>query len=380
MKTTTRDKEYSAEGVLYLALELSVSKWKLGSTVAQGQKPRIKTIEAGDLEALHEEIFRARERFELPATARVVSCYEAGRDGFWIHRHLVKEGIENVVVDAASMEVNRRKRRAKTDRIDVRKLVVNLIRWREGEEKVWSVVQVPSEEDEDARQFHRELQVLKKERTRHSNRITSLLATQGIRVKTVGAGFLGQLGKLRTWDGTPLPPQLRSRLERECELWEAVNAQIMLLVGQRREALRVSEDARIEKVRRLQRLKGIGENSSWLFIMEMFGWRQFENRRQVGSLVGLAPTPYDSGGAKREQGIDKSGNARVRAMAVEIAWCWLRFQPESELSKWFQNRFGHGSKRMRRIGIVALARKLMIALWRYLDQGIVPEGAVVIES
>lgn len=380
MKTTAREKEYSAEPVLYLALELSVGKWKLGSTVAMGQKPRIKTIDAGDLEALYEEISRAKERFKLAAATGVVSCYEAGRDGFWIHRHLVKEGIENVVVDAASMEVNRRKRRAKTDRIDVRKLVVNLIRWREGEEKVWSVVQVPSEEDEDARQFHRELQALKKERTRHNNRITSLLATQGIRVKTVGAGFGGQLGKLRRWDGTPLPPQLKSRLERECDRWEGVNAQIMLLVSQRREALRVSKDARIEKVRRLQRLKGIGENSSWLFIMEMFGWRQFENRRQVGSLVGLAPTPYDSGGAKREQGIDKSGNARVRAMAVEIAWCWLRFQPESELSIWFQKRFGHGSRRMRRIGIVALARKLMIALWRYVDQGIVPEGAIVIES
>jgi len=368
--------EYTSDRVMFLALELSASKWKVGTTVGLGQKPREKTIDAGDLSGLLEEIARAKERFGLPAEARVVSCYEAGRDGFWIHRWLDAQGIESVVIDPASVQVDRRKKRAKTDRLDLGMLVRCLIRWFEGEPKVWSVVQVPSVKDEDDRQLHRELRALKSEQTRHTNRIKSLLISQGVKIPAK-AGFIGLLRSCRVWDGSPLPESLVCRLEREYRRLEIVREQILQLEKQRREALRKSQDEKVEKVRQLMRLRGIAYNSSWLFVMEFFGWRQFKNRRQVGSLAGLTPTPFNSGAMDREQGIDKAGNPRIRTMAIEIAWCWLRFQPQSELSLWFQKRFGNGGKRARRIGIVALARRLLVALWRYVDQGVIPAGAIL---
>ena len=368
--------EYTSDRVMFLALELSASKWKVGTTVGQGQKPREKKIDAGDLSGLLEEIARAKERFGLPAEARVVSCYEAGRDGFWIHRWLDAQGIESVVIDPASVQVDRRKKRAKTDRLDLGMLVRCLIRWFEGEPKVWSVVQVPSVKDEDDRQLHRELHALRGEQTRHTNRIKSLLISQGVKIPAK-AGFVGLLRSCRVWDSSPLPEQLVCRLEREYRRLEIVREQILQLEKQRREALRKSQDDKVEKVRQLMRLRGIAYNSSWLFVMEFFGWRQFKNRRQVGSLAGLTPTPFNSGAMDREQGIDKAGNPRIRTMAIEIAWCWLRFQPQSELSLWFQKRFGNGGKRARRIGIVALARRLLVALWRYVDQGVIPAGAIL---
>lgn len=369
-----REPGYREEPVLLMALEMSASKWKLGSTVGRAQRPRERTIAAGDLLSLHQELGRAKQRFGLSPSVRVVSCYEAGRDGFWLHRHLLEAGVENVVVDPSSVEVNRRRRRAKTDRLDVGKLLRHLERWWGGESQVWSVVQVPSVEAEDARQLHRELEALKSERTRHTNRMTSLLVTQGIRLR-VGRQFLAQLSQARQWDGTAVPPGLRARLEREYERWELLSGQIRALEAQRREALRSSERADVETARRLYRLRGIGENYSWLVAMEFFAWRRFQNRRQVGGLAGLAPTPFASGDRDREQGIGKDGNRRVRAMTIEIAWAWLRFQPDSELSRWFEQRWGAGSRRSRRVGIVALARKLLIALWRYLETGVVPEGA-----
>jgi transposase len=377
MITAARSDECSAEGVLFMALELSGKTWKVGTTVGLGQKPREKTVDAGDLKGLEEEIRRAKSRFGLAETSKVVSCYEAGRDGFWIHRFLVSKGVESIVVDPASVQVNRRRRRAKTDRLDVRKLVTNLIRWWEGEEKVWSVVEIPEVSDEDARQFHRELETLKRERTSHTNRIKSLLACQGVRLGKVGQGFVDWLDSVRLWDGSKLPGQLRARLEREYQRFEAVTEQILVLARQRREALRVSQDKRIKKVRKLKRMKGVGENGSWLLVMELFGWREFRNRRQVGSLAGLTGTPFDSGAGDREQGIDKAGNIRVRAVMIELAWCWLRFQPDSRLSRWYQAKFGGAGKRLRKVGIVALARKLLIAFWRYVEQDVVPEGAII---
>jgi transposase len=368
--------EYTSDPVLFLALELSASKWKVGTTVGLGQKPREKTIDAGDLGGLMEEIAKAKERFGLPAEARVVSCYEAGRDGFWIHRWLEAQGIESVVIDPASVQVDRRKKRAKTDRLDLGMLVRCLIRWFGGEPKVWSVVQVPSVKDEDDRQLHRELRALRDEQTRHTNRIKSLLISQGVKIPAK-AGFIGLLRSCRVWDGSPLPRHLVCRLEREYRRLEIAREQILHLEKQRRKTLRESQDEKVEKVRQLMRLRGIAYNSSWLFVMEFFGWRQFRNRRQVGSLAGLTPTPFNSGAMNRELGIDKAGNPRVRTMAIEIAWCWLRFQPQSELSLWFQQRFGNGGKRARRIGIVALARRLLVALWRYADQGVVPTGAIL---
>jgi transposase len=374
MKGTTYDRQYSTVGRLYLAFELGNREWKLGFSVGIGQRPRRRKIEAGDLAALSWEIGQAKKRFGLPERAEVLSCYEAGRDGFWLHRYLVASGVENLVVDSASIEVNRRAKRAKTDRLDVGKLVTMLIRHHSGEKKVWSVVHVPSVEAEDKRHLHRELATLKQDRTRHSNRIQGLLVGQGVRL-TVRGDFLERLEGVRLWDGSPVQPGLRSRLEREYAGWQFVDGQIQELEAERAELLRTSTDPSVEQVRQLLRLQGIGENSAWLFVMEFFGWRDFRNRREVGSLAGLTATPYQSGDESRDQGISQAGNCWVRAMATEISWGWLRFQPQSELSRWFQQRFGGGSKRIRKIGIVALARKLLIALWRYLEYGEIPAGA-----
>lgn len=377
MDTATRDQQCSSEPVLFMAMELSASKWKLGFTVGLGQKPRERTIDAGDLEALSEAVARAKRRFRLAEDAGVVSCYEAGRDGFWIDRYLRGHGIGNVVIDPASVEGNRRRKKRKTDRLDLGKLLRCLVRWHRGEEKVWAVVRPPSEEAEDARQFHRELEVLKGERTRHVARIKSLLVSQGIQVKRVGKDFVMELEAARMWDGSPVPPQLRDRLARELARLQVLREQICELEGQRREAIRKVKDRRMEQIRHLMRLRGVGENGAWLLVMELFGWREFRNRGEVGSIAGLTPTPWASGDEDREQGIDKAGNRRVRAMMIELAWCWLRYQPRSELSIWFEQRFGGGGKRSRRIGIVALARRLLVALWHFLRDGWVPKGAVL---
>jgi len=373
----TRNSQYSAfEPVLYLAFELSEAHWKLGLTIGVGQRPRERNIRSCDLVALRDEIQRAKKRFDLPASVMVVSCYEAGRDGFWLHRYLTQEGIENLVVDSSSIEVNRRQRRAKTDRMDVEKLLSQLIRYRSGDRKVWSVVHVPSVEDEDRRHLNRELSAAKKDRTRHSNRIKGLLVGQGIRL-AIKDDFLDRLDAVRTWDGSPLPPGLQMRIRREYERMKLAGRQIKELEMERIEAIRHSEEPSVDMVRQLLQLKGIGLNSAWLYTMEFFSWRKFRNRKEVGALAGLTPTPHESGSRSRERGMSKAGNRHIRGMAVEIAWGWLRYQPDSELTLWYERRFGHGSSRMRRIGIVALARKLLVELWRYLETGVIPKGAVL---
>ena len=374
--TATNPTQYTTEQPLYLAFELGNTHWKLGFTIGLGQRPRERTIPAGNVVKLQAEVSAARKRFGLSESQRVVSCYEAGRDGFWLARYLRQQGIENVVVDASSIEVKRRHRRAKTDRLDLNKLLTMLIRYHSGEAKVWHVVHVPSVAQEDQRQLHRELLRLKGERTSHINRLKGLLVGQGVRL-AVKTDFLAQLVQVRLWDGTALPSGLRARLEREYERLELVNRHIKTLEVARREAIRQENDPQMAMVRQLLRLKGIGLNTAWLYTMEFFSWRQFRNRREVGALAGLTPTPYQSGTSAREQGLDKSGNRYIRAIAIEIAWRWLFFQPESALSRWYQQRFGHGSSRLRKIGIVALARKLLIALWRYLQTGEVPAGAVL---
>jgi transposase len=361
--------------VLYLAFELSQKQWKLGFTIGIGQPPRIRNITARDLNALHWEIRQARQRFHLPENTSVVSCYEAGRDGFWLHRYLHQQGIANLIVDSASIEVNRRMKRAKTDCLDVTKLLTMLMRYHLGERKVWRTVTVPDEECEDRRHFHRELADLKVERTRHINRIKGLLTGQGV-CALIQPDFLDFLSTVRLWNGNSLSKELRSRLEREYQRIQLVNQQIDELEAYRREILRTSQQPHIQQVRQLMRLQGVGINSAWLFVMEFFSWRAFHNRREIGALAGLTSTPYQSGGTNQEQGISKAGNRHIRAMIIEIAWGWLRFQPDSQLSRWYQQRFGQGSSRLRRIGIVALARKLLIALWRYLETGIPPDGAV----
>jgi transposase len=376
MDSTATNNKYNTEPFLHLAFELGNKQWKLGSTIGLGQAPRLREIAAGDLSQLRDEIGRAKRRFGLAEEVRVVSCYEAGRDGFWLHRYLLSEGIENIIVDSASLEVNRRKRRVKTDRVDARKLLMMLLRYHSGEPKVWHVVRVPSLEQEDGRQLHRELSSLKRERTRHINRIKGLLVSQGVRLE-IKKDFPEQVSAAKLWDDSPLPPGMKARVLREFARIQLANQHIKALEAERRQVIRTATDPQTEMVRQLLHLRGIGPTSAWLFVKEFFGWRQFRNRREVGALAGLTPTPYQSGDSYREQGIDKAGNRHIRAIAIEIAWAWLRFQPDSALSRWYQERFGHGNSRMRRIGIVALARKLLIALWRYLETGEVPEGAVL---
>jgi transposase len=365
-----------AAPVLYVSFELSWSSWKLAFTVGAGQPARIRTVVARDLRSVLREIKMAKLRFGLSEDAKVISCFEAGRDGFWFHRFLAHEGVENIVVDSASIEVNRRKRRAKSDRLDATKLLFMLIRWHNGENKVWAVVRVPAVTDEDRRQLHRELIELKGQRTEHVNRIKGLLAGLGLSI-TVDAKLVPRLERLRQWDGTGVPPSLRQRIIREFERWQLVGQQISELEAERAKRIREDPAPEVEKVRRLMSLKGMGDNGAWLLVWEFFGWRQIRNRRELASLAGLTPTPYDSGGMRCEQGISKAGNRRVRWMMVELAWGWLRYQPDSALSQWYQRRFGKGNTRLRKVGIVALARKLLIALWKYLETGEVPAGAEV---
>jgi transposase len=364
--------------VLYLAFELGSKTWKLAFTVGFGQKPRIRTIPAGNLERLDEEILAAKKRFGLSESIQVISCYEAGRDGFWLDHYLVDMGIRSVVVDSSSIEVNRRKRRAKSDRLDAGKLVTMLVRWNLGEHKLWSIVAVPSVEEEDGRQLHRELIQLKTERTSHTNRIKGLLAGLGMSI-VVNARLPERLEALRQWDDRGVPAALKTRILREFDRWKLVSEQIRDIDKQRLEEVRLGDQADLEKVRKLMKLRGVGINSAWILVREFFGWRDIRNRRQLASLAGLTPTPYDSGDSRREQGISKAGNKRVRWVMTEIAWGWLQFQPNSKLSRWYRRRFGPEYSRSRKIGIVALARKLLIAFWKYLEKGEVPEGAVEVD-
>ena len=372
-RVALQSKDNAGEQKLYMAMELSDKCWKLVFSDG-GEKRRHETMEAGHRMELVEAIRKAKEKFDLSSEAKVVSCYEAGRDGFWLHRYLVTLGVDNQVVDSSSIETNRRKRRAKTDRIDGVKLLTMLMRYWGGERGLWSVVRVPSVEDEEGRRLHRELASLNKERTRHRNRIRGLLVAQGLRLEPKG-DFLQRLEALTLWDGAPLPLELKGELEREYQRLRLVEAQRRALENTRKSRLRQADTASVQRVVQLMGLRAIGPNCAWLLVMEFFAWREFRNRRQLGACAGLTGTPYDSGASKRDQGISKAGNRRVRTMMIEIAWLWLRYQPNSKLSRWFRERFAGGGARMRRVGIVALARRLLVALWRYVEDGMLPEGA-----
>jgi len=372
-RATSRSEYKPAHPTLYLALELGRSQWKLGFSTRLGERPRLRTMAGGNLLELASEVASAEKFFGLPRECRVLSCYEAGRDGFWIHRALVAAGVENLVVDSSSIEVNRRQRKAKTDALDARKLLDLLIRFDLGSRHVWSVVRVPTPEQEDARHLHRELRTLKTDQTRLRNRIRGLLFGQGLRVGAISGRL--DLDRLRCWDGKPLLPSLRRRLEAELEHLTSVHRRILDLEALRRAALAASSERSLAQTAKLMRLRGLGHNASWLFAHELFGWRELRNRRQVGGLAGLTATPHASGDSMRERGISKAGIRSVRHMAVEIAWRWLHFQPRSALACWYQQRFGKAGPRLRRIGIVALARKLLVAFWRYLEFDEVPRGA-----
>jgi transposase len=351
---------------LYIAFELGAKKWLVLFGDASGRQSR-HTLAAGDLGQMRVLLERVRSRFKVGAGSRSVSCYEAGRDGFWLHRWLDEQGIENLVVDPSSIDVDRRARRRKTDRLDAEKLLVKLRRHFNGERE-WSVVRVPTPEQEDLRRLERERGRLVHERSAHWARMSSLLVMHNIRIvpKT--------LGKRRQWLGTlPLGVHLKNELQRELERVQLLDRQIKEVEGQA-EAL---SGAAGNQQRQLQTLRAVGPVSAATLVLEVFGWRKFRNRREVGACAGLAPTPYDSGESRVEQGISKSGNKRLRPLLVELSWGWLRHQPNSELARWYARRFGSAGKRMRRIGIVALARRLLIALWRFLEQGVIPEGATM---
>src|SRR5436190_4075417 len=380
----TAGNKYSNAGTgarLYIAFELGWSKIKIASTCDPLQKPRIQEISARDLPALLQELAKAKKRFGLAADTPVRSCYEAGRDGFWLHRWLTTQGIENLVVDHGSLKVNRRRKRAKTDRIDARLLLEHLLDYSEGKKHVWSVVHVPSLEQEERRQLHREMETLLGERTEHVNRIKSILATLGLKLDKVDAKFEAWLDGQKLLEmGETVPGEFRVRLLREYERWQLVHRQIEGLEAEQKRRVATSAVKGVEKVQKLMKLKGIGIKSAWLFGMEFFGWRTFQNRRQVGALAGLTPTPCQSGEMSKEMGLNKAGNRWVRSLIVEIAWSWLKWQPSSKLSRWFRENFGVGNGRSRKKGIVALARKLLIALWRWVEFDEKPEGAVEVDG
>ena len=360
---------------LYMALELSDKTWRLG--FSNGEKIRQVTLHAGDLGALSTQINLAKEKLKLEKGCPVRSCYEAGRDGFWIHRHLVEQGISNVVIDSASIEVNRRQRRAKTDSVDVQSLIRLLLRYWGGEKKVMSIVRVPSVEAEDQRRLHRERERLLKERGSHSARIKALLIAHGVRLKSIKSDFIEQLKRLKSATGADLGEELKAELAREYQRYQLVVEQVKGLEKQQKVRTEQAQTKGVQQIKQLMQLKGVGWQSSWILSMEFFAWRGFKNQRELGACAGLTPTPYSSGQSQREQGISKAGNRRIRSLMVELSWLWLRYQPESHLSQWYEQRYAQGGKRMRRIGIVALARKLLIALWRYLEDGLIPSGAVL---
>jgi transposase len=363
---------------VYVAFELSKSKWRLGIEVAGAKKSRYQ-IDGGDLAALSRLLARAREKAEQQGQpVRILSCYEAGLDGHWLHRWLVQNGIVNHEIDASSIEVKRRARRAKTDRIDLAQLMRKFRDYLRGDPDVCSMVRVPTPEEEDRKRRTRERERLLKERTAHTNRICGLLFGQGIRdAKPLRPSFLVDLEQMRTGDGRVLPRHLRDEIVREHERLLLVHKQIKALDAENIAAHRAPAKGSVEaKAVQLAQLGAIGPQIAQVLANEIF-YRDFKNRRQVGSCVGLTDMPYDSGDSRRQQGISKAGNHRARTTAIELAWLWLRHQSDSELSRWFRARVGNIKGRIRKIAIVALARKLMVALWRYLETGLVPTGAVM---
>ena len=370
MIATTRPELSVSEPTLYVAFELGKKEWKLAMTSGFGVTPWLRTVAGGDVRAVDRALRQGRVRFGLPVQAPVLSCYEAGRDGFWVHRALTHLGVRNRVVDSASIEVNRRARRAKTDRLDALKLVAMLVRVCCGERKVWSEVRVPTVTEEAARQISRERTALTQEQTRLTNQMRGWLATWGCaRPRSRTSGWWT---RVRDWAGAPLPIEVQTRLARAAARQAILERQIADLDDQ--QAATVSAAAPESAVRRLVQLKGVAATSASVLLDEGLVWRAFRNRREIGGFLGFAPTPYDSGESVREQGISGAGNARLQSVSIQLAWNWVRWQPDSVLTQWYRAQFGTG-KRARRIGIVAVARKLLIALWRWATRGIVPAGA-----
>jgi transposase len=375
---------------LFVALELSKSTWLIAVSAPGSDKMSKYRVAAGDGAVLLNLLARLRVQAErhTGGPVEIISIYEAGLDGFWIHRLLETNNVESHVVDAASIAVDRRSRRAKTDRIDVERLLHTLMGWARGERRICSMVRPPSPTEEDERRLTRERGTLVTERVRHVNRIKGLLATQGVSdFEPIRADRRKSLDELCRWDGKPLPPRLKAELLRELDRLELVMSQLAKLEVERDKALRVNHAASEGAMHgpttvsasigtQLLRLRGIGPEFASVLSSEAF-YRSFANRREVAAYSGLAPSPWKSGGIDVERGISKAGNGRLRKTMVQVAWLWLRHQPGSELSGWFHQRVGDRRGKIRRITIVAVARKLLVALWRYVTLGLVPAGAAL---
>jgi transposase len=362
---------------VFVAIELSGKEWLTGLQSPRQERPSRHKLAAADAPGLWAMIERERSALQRAGwrKVRVVTCYEAGRDGFWLHRFLVAQGAESYVVDPGSILVNRRARRAKSDRLDVESLLRVVIRHDAGDCSLGRMVVVPSIAEEDARRPGRERQRLLSERTAHSNRIQALLALHGVYgYRPLRSDRWVRLAGLRRADGEALPTQLQEEIGRELHRLEFVDGQIAAVEKQRDAALAAAADDGARQAKALRRLRGFGPEFSSTLVREVY-YRQFANRRKVGSFVGLTSSPFRSGSMDHEQGITKAGNRRARSTAIELAWLWLTHQPDSALTRWFYARLGGSkSRRLKRILIVALARKLVVALWRYLTTGLLPQG------
>jgi transposase len=364
---------------LYMALELGVAKWHIAFGARMGgpvlrRQVRIESSQTVGA-VLTRLIADAKVLLGLPGEAPVRSCYEAGRDGFWVERLLASLGVDNCVVDSSSIEVNRRARQAKTDRLDAKRLLRMLLRYWAGERDLWHVCRVPSLAEEDARHATRLIATLTTECTRWRNRIHSALALHGVRL-SLRRTFLAQLPQLRDWSGAPLPPGVIAALHEDwTQLRHMRQALRRARLAARRQLRRAATPA-AQCARRVHHLRGVGPDTALTLAQEIFG-RGVRNRRQVGALTGLIAVPHGSGERMHGQSISRTGNKHVRRFAVELAWAWVQWQPDSALTQWFQRRWAHGGARQRRIGIVAVARKLLIALWRYGMGGAVPQGALL---
>ena len=365
--------------VVYLAIELSSTVWLIAAHLPGADRPKLHRIEAGDTAALLglATSLRARVPAGFGAAIEVASCFEAGRDGFWLHRLLVANGIASHVLEPASILVNRRARRAKTDRLDAQGLLRVLMAYLGGDRQICSMIRVPTPEEEDAKRPHREREHLVQERVRLENRIEALLATQGIRQRPSLRSWERNLAALRTGDGRALPAHLRAELDRLRRRLVLTMEMIREIEAERAEMLAADpHDDTCRQIDALCRIRGIGETSATLLAREVL-YRRFANRRQLASYVGLAPMPYQSGSMDRDRRISRAGNPRARTAIIQLAWLWLRYQPGSALAGWFRGRVGALAGRTRRIAIVAMARKLLIALWKYARTGLLPEGVEI---
>lgn len=365
---------------VYAAIELSKSTWLVAVLSPNSDRVKLRQVRGGDTAALVGMLKREQASAAQVdgCPAEIVVCFEAGYDGFWLARFLRKRGIRTSVLDSTSFLVNRRSRRPKTDRLDAESMVMMFRSFDQGDRTVCREVRVPTPEEEDAKRLDRERLQLSAERTRHVNRVRALLNLHGIReVKALwGGDWRKWLQMVRTADDQPLGKFLAAELTREFERLELVHTHIRDLDRQLEEGLSGGTLGipNVDKVRRIATLKGIGKLSAVLLVSEVFH-RQFANRKCLASFLGLAPSPYASGAVKHDQGISKAGNRFARRLLVELAWCWLRYQPSSALSQWYLGTFGAGSGRSRKIGVVALARKLAVAIWRFVEDGLVPQGA-----